>query len=261
MNKQEEDIKLIERFLDQSMSETEREAFAERLKSDEGLKILITEMEVLVEGIRYSARQELLQDLKSLEARISQEEHVPQKETKVIALGSRRTWMAIAAVMALLLVSTFAWQLLQVESSNHVAIADQYIEQHFPSDYSVTRSGAEVETSTPNMAFTLYENGSYRAAAGMFLEILDKEEKADLLFFGANSLLKSGEYQKAINLFETVVQNYPEYEFSCESSFLASCALIKLDKIQEAEQQLNKVTNCEDATIAQNAEKLIEALH
>lgn len=258
MNQQEEDIRLIERYLDHAMSEQERAEFQDRMKTDAGLTQMIAEMELLVEGIRYAARQELLAELKEIESSIEVEDATRVDEVPVRPLFGK-VWYAAAAI-ALLVIAGLAYDLLQVEQESHLAMADRFIEQHFPSDYGVTRSLTEAEPNTPSTAFSLYEGGNYAAAAELFLQILEKEEKPELLFYGANSLLKAGDYSEAIALYKKVEEKYPSYQYSCESSFLIACAEIKRANEGIALEQLDKVLSCEDSTLTDNAQALKKSL-
>lgn len=260
MNKQEEDMMLVERYLDNTMTATEREAFETRLGQDKDLKETIKDIEFLVEGIRYSARKELLTQLQELESQIAAEvQEDEQAETKVVPLY-QRSWMSVAAALALILVSTIAYQLWPAGGKGDMAMTDRYIQQHFPSEYSTTRSAAESDVATPNKAYYLYEGGNYAAAASLFLQILEKDENPDMLFYAGNSLLKVGEYQKAVDLFEQVNTRYPQYEYSCEASFMQALGAIKLKNKQDAIVKLEQVTVCDDSTIANNAKALIEEL-
>ena len=250
---------LIERYLDDTMTAAERAGFEERLTQDEDLRDTIKDLEFLVEGIRYSARNELLMQLQELESLIATEVSEEEKETKVVPMYSR-TWMSVAAAIALVLVSVLAYQIWPDAGSNEVAMADRYIQQHFPSEYSATRSAAEEDVPTPNKAYYLYEGGNYAAAASLFLQILEKEENPDMLFYAANSLLKVGDYQQSIDLFEELKSKFPKYEYSCEASFMQALGAIKLQRKQEAIIQLEQVAVCDDSTIANNARALIDAL-
>ena len=257
MNQQEEDIKLIERYLDHTMSEQERAEFQARMKTDAELTYMIAEMEFLVEGIRYKARQELISDLKELDATI-ESESAQQKEAPVRPLFSK-VWYAAAAI-ALLIAVGLSTMLFEPQAEGHVAMADRFIEQHFPSEYGVTRSTTGQEPGTINSAFTLYEGGNYTAAAELFLKILENDEKPELLFYAANSLLKISDYDGAIALYKKVEEKYPNYDYSCESSFLIACAEIKQDNAPRALEQLDRVLTCEDSTLTDNARALKESL-
>ena len=258
MNTQEEDIRLIERFLDQAMSEQEQKEFQERLKSDAKLTQMIAEMEFLVEGIRYTARQELLRDLQELDTAIEAEEARKQGASVRTLYG--KVWWAAAAV-ALLVVAGLTFNLLQSTEEDHLAMADRFIEQHFPSDYEVVRSGGDVTgLEAPNKAFSLYEAGDYAAAADLFLQLLENQESAELLFYAANSLLKNEETDRAISLYQRVESDYPTYQYSCESSFLIAVAHVKQKNNSLAIRQLDRVLNCGDSTLTDNAKALKKSL-
>src|SRR5258707_13738088 len=111
MKDQINDIRLIEKFLDGRMTTEERKDFENKLSNDQALNTMMTDLNLLVEGIKMTASQtseeEKIDRLKFF-AEINEIEKHTRKESapeaKVIPLY-RKPWLLTAAASVLLLVA------------------------------------------------------------------------------------------------------------------------------------------------------------
>lgn len=100
MNNLEENIDLIERYLDNRLSAEELTEFEQRKIDDKKFNELVTEMNTLVQGIRFSEREKLRKELADLEAglpEVETEVEAKTEKSKVIFLKRRVFQMAVAA--------------------------------------------------------------------------------------------------------------------------------------------------------------------
>ena len=69
MNKGEIDIELIEKYLDQELSEVEQSEFESKLQTEKGFQEDFDQVKLLIEGIRYSgSKSSIRSKIEHLEA-------------------------------------------------------------------------------------------------------------------------------------------------------------------------------------------------
>ena len=110
MEPKDQDIELIDGYLLGRLDEAAIASFEKRLSEDEAFRQLFEEMQIIAAGIQRSSRNELLDQLKAVEAEITSGEGHSEATYNVISINrdkkedTRRIWapLAIAASVALL---------------------------------------------------------------------------------------------------------------------------------------------------------------
>src|SRR6185369_9266575 len=108
------DIQLIEKFLEGRMSDDEKREFENKLKLDQSLSAMMTDMNLLVEGIKMSASQSSKEE-KSDRLKFFNEINEIEKnafeisanDVKIIPMYRRPWALAAAASIVLLITLTF----------------------------------------------------------------------------------------------------------------------------------------------------------
>ncbi len=197
----EENIDLIERYLDEDLDPAELEKFNQKLEQDQEFRRLFNEMDRLVEGIRISASKTSLEEkLANLEKSLPfRKTRQGVEETPVIRLWDRARQYkgAMAAAIAMLFVATFVLITQDFKTDPGELYAKSFVP--FPNvGPGDTRSA---EKDNQQRAYTYYDMGRYEDALKIFTQMdMDTADK----LYAANAYMAIGDIAKAIPLLEQV---------------------------------------------------------
>lgn len=240
------DIDLIEHYLDGSLSDTERLAFEERVRSEEELRSQVEEMKLIREGIVRASRKELLKSLKALEATL------PAVEAPVIPLW-RNTWLQVAASLVLVLVAVYLlWPRTQEPAQLFVEHFEPYPNIIMPT----VRGMVENDSTVKAQAFRAYDQHDYVVAIQLF-EKVSVQDEAVLLYLG-NSYLASGQPDKALPLLEKVLNEYDVFDEQAE--WYVAVSYLKLEERDKARAALQKVV-ARESSYKSKAQLILEKLN
>lgn len=240
------DIDLIEHYLDGSLSDTERLAFEERVSREAELRAQVEEMTLIREGIMRASRKEVLKSLKELEATL------PEVETPVIALW-RNTWLQVAAGISLLAVCAY---LLWPRPQEPTQLFAEYFEPYPNIIMPTVRGVVENDSTVKAQAFRAYDQNDYELAIQLF-EKLSTQDEAVLLYLG-NSYLASGQPEKALLLFEKVLNNYDVFDEQAE--WYVAVSYLKLEEREKARAALQKVV-ARESSYKSKAQLILDKLN
>ncbi|GCC52771.1 hypothetical protein SanaruYs_30100 [Chryseotalea sanaruensis] len=244
-NKMQENLDIVERYLEGNLSEQERTAFEERLLHDEMLRLQVDDMKVIRAGIMLASRNATLQSLKQLENTL------PSIETKVISFWSN-TWLQAAAVLLIGIVAYVLWPVNSIEQKLFATHFEVY-----PNVISPTVRGGEANDSTLRAkAFRAYDQKKYEEAIELFLNISEKDE--GILFYLGNCYLANGQVEKALPVFEKVLNEYDIFDEQAEW-YLAVCFL-KMEERERATQALKKVV-ARNSAYKEKAQTILDKLN
>lgn len=238
-----ENIDLIERYLDEDLDPAELEHFNKKLAQDPDFRQLYQEMELLVEGIRISARKTTLEEKlanleKSLPFRKSKRE---VEDTPVISLWER-AWQykgAVAAAVAMLFVATFVLITQDFKTDPGKLYAENF--EPFPNVGPGNTRSAEKDDR--QRAYECYdrgnisqEKGNYTLAFDNYTQALEIFENLELqtadLLYASNAYMAVGEIGKAEPLLEQVIERGTGLSIHAKW-YLALCYL-KEEKLDSA---------------------------
>ncbi len=252
MNPNLHDIDLIQRYLDRSLTESEKKNLEERLKNEPALKTMYLEHQQLIKGIRYSYLQQRLQQLRALE-NVLPEIKGEEKKGKQVWLVTY--WKQAVAVAACLVIGVVAYTLW-----NKPASAEQLYAQYFTPYPNViepiVRSGNETLTKRTE-AFAAYEAGEYEKAAAFFTELLKEKEEAGMLLLLGNANLKLGRTADARSNFVKLIHDYNDYD-NIGKWYLA-LSYLKDGDLQTAQVLLQEISNSE-YSYAARAKKILKTI-
>lgn len=240
------DIELIEHYLDGSLFDNERLAFEERVRSEEELRALVEDMRLMREGILHASRKEVLRSLRDLETTL------PHIEAPVVPLW-RNTWLQVAASLVLVLVAVYLlWPRTQEPAQLFAENFEPYPNIIMPT----VRGVVENDSTVKAQAFRAYDQQEYAQAIQLF-EKLSVQDEAVLLYLG-NSYLASGQPEKALVLFEKVLNNYDVFDEQAE--WYVAVSYLKLEEREKARVALQKVV-ARESSYKSKAQLILEKLN
>jgi tetratricopeptide (TPR) repeat protein len=222
----QEHLDIVDRYLEGSLSEQERTAFEERLLQDEKLQQQVDDMKLIRAGIIHASRKAALQNLKTLENTL------PLVEVKVIRFWTN-TWLQAAAALLIGLLAYTFWP----SSVNEQELFATHFEVYPNIIMPTVRGVVENDSTVKAQAFRAYDQQDYVLAIQLF-EKLSVQDEAVLLYLG-NSYLASGQPEKALLLFERVLNNYDVFDEQAE--WYVAVTYLKLEEREKAREALQKV--------------------
>lgn len=240
------DIDLIEHYLDGSLSDTERLAFEERLKLEDELRAQVEEMKVIREGILRASRKEVLKSIQALEATL------PAVEAPVIPLW-RNTWLQVAAGISLLAVCAY---LLWPRTQEPTQLFAEYFEPYPNIIMPTVRGVVENDSTVKAQAYRAYDQQNFTEAIRLFEAVQQKDEGV-FLYLG-NSYLASGQPERALPLFEKVLNNYDVFDEQAE--WYVAVSYLKLEEREKAKVALQKVV-ARESSYESKAQLILEKLN
>lgn len=222
----QEDLDIVDRYLEGTLSEQERTAFEERLLQDEELRQQVAEMKVIHAGIIQASRKLALQNLKDLESTL------PIVSENGLSLWYN-TWLQAAAVLLIGLVTYALWP----DAVDEQALFATHFEV-YPNIIMPTVRGEMPNDSTlKTMAFRAYDQKQYEEATDLFNSIEQKDES--ILFYLGNCYLANNQAEKALPLFEKVLNEYEVFDE--QAAWYIAVSYLKREERERARQALEKV--------------------
>lgn len=184
-----ENEEIIQAYVHDSLSETEKAAFEKEMSLNSALQIAVADYRNIHVSIQQAERESLkkrLQELKNSET-------VEEQKSVVRRLRPYLLPLAAASVLFIaLLGKDFLF------SSSNTELYNDYYSSYPNTLQPVTRATGDVNKETT--AFVTYEAGDYKKAATLFEEILKTKTDPDIKFYYSMSLLNSGKDKTALAL-------------------------------------------------------------
>ena len=223
----ENDIELLERFVNNTLSAEERASVAKRLEQDSSFKQLLADLKLLQEGIRANSREEL----KTLFQEIEMSLPGSMPDAKVV---SWKPWLiGIAASIVLIAAAIAIWP---QQKSNEELFA-KYFEPYPNVIMPTVRGDLEADTTLMAKAYRAYDRGDYEKAIRFFEQVGVKDE--GVYMYMGNSYLAIDSTEKAITCFEKVISDFDAFDDQAE--WYLGLALLKKDQINESKKILTKI--------------------
>jgi len=260
MNESIHDIQLIEKFLEGKMTGKEKEEFENRLKQDQSLNAMMTDMNLLVEGIKMSAAQtskEEKSDRLKFFAEINDiEKHSFEITTPAATIVPmyREPWVLSAAAGIILLVSLTAYFMREQTPLNE-KLYTAYFEPFDSPGSGLTRGNNGVTIKTE--AYEAYDNGNYKGAAQLFEQIVKEKEDAIAQLCLGNSYLELNDFTKAEKIFTDMLVKHSE--LITQVKWYLALTYLKENKMEHAKATLWEISK--SSTYGEKARKLLKALN
>jgi hypothetical protein len=240
MNYSQNDIDLVERYFDNTLTEQETAQLKYRLDSDSELKRLFEQEKLLINTIRYQGAQNNLQFLKQLEQTLEQ----PQGRLNM------KPWYyyAAAACIALLIAAGIFWPSSQDTSKDlYAAYFEPYPNVFEPTLRSSNAAshlrGSITATSERSEAFKAYEDENYEKASRLFATLIKENKEPGMLLLLGNSNLALGRTTEAKENFSELITTFDDLDIQAKW-FLSLCYL-KEGNVTQARELLKELGDTE----------------
>jgi tetratricopeptide (TPR) repeat protein len=257
-----EDFKIIEKFLDGTMTEEEKSAFEERCKTDESLNHILMEMDSLVEGIKKSAahttqsekedRLRIFREMSEFELSEPEMSQISSSPGKVIPLY-QKSW-AVATAASFILVAALTFYFIKDQTPRNEKLYIAYFEVFDSPGSGLTRGSNSVTIKTE--AYEAYDNGDYTVAVKLFEQILqEKEDPITQLCLG-NAYLSQNDPAHAEKIFNEMLEK--QTELITQAKWYLALTYLKQNKIERTKATLWEISN--SSTYGEKARKLLNEL-
>lgn len=226
----EQDLQLIEAYLDGDLDKMQRDAFEKRLASDADFaEIFKRERSMRAFLVKDNNKQQLMPKLENLGEKYFDEETAP--EAKIVGMANKRIWrfLAIAAIVALLVIALrfFLFQ---------PTLYEQYA-AHTPISL-VVKSENVAHAAAAEAAFN---QGDYQQA----LDLLDKylattPNDTNALLAKGISALELQRYEESANIFNQIYTS-GNTTFQHYGAWYLALLNVKQDHLQEAIPYLEQI--------------------
>lgn len=194
----EDDINLIEKYLDQACSQEERERFESLLKNDSFKEELKLQMSV-IEGIREFHKTELKDSLK--QELLKQRDELRNKQVREKA--RRNLLLAVAASVTVFLIASL---LLFFTGRERQTTDELFMVYYKPyPGISSTRGASDEGSNLAKESFQYYSEGEYRQAASGLEQLIEEDnpqfDADNVKLMLGNCYLNLGQTHKALAIF------------------------------------------------------------
>lgn len=263
----EEDNKIIENYLLDTLSEEEKAVVDDRISKDNGFRESLYLQKNIFESLDQShlgtskdfsqdgiaAYQKLLSDEKTQELKAALQ--AANSSYKNIDKPTHIKWIRYVAAAAVILLLAFNFLM----PTEHISSQELYMTNFDLSELpSLVVRGNEV--SKGEEAQLLFENGDYDNALLLFSELSNSttSNKAILLEYKGVSEMKLGNYKSAKVTFDQLTQG--DYLDASKGLWYNAMLALKQDDTSNAQKYLEKIVNDSDNYKYKQAKKLLEQL-
>lgn len=242
---------LLERYLQEKLTETEQATFNALLKSDPSFKEEVEFHRDVKRAITADEDEDFMEMLCDFESEALVEEskifHTEHKKKRT----SPTKWL-VAAALALLVGLTYFFTTNTTKSPEH--LFSQNFTPYRNVTHPITR-GEAVDVKTK--AFIAYAKGDYREAIPLFTELYTFGKEPYFLFYKANALIQMNRAEEAIPLLQEHLMTNDS--LTDKSNWYLAMAYLQLEDSEKAELALKKVVET-NAYNAEKAKQLLDAL-
>lgn len=248
MNTDKERLDLIEHYLQDKLSDAE---VAERewlLKEDPDFRDAFEKHQLVIEGIKYAGRNELLRAFRKIE-----EKNYGKGLGRTRSL--RKYYIGVAASIGILLLSYVSIQEFYFKTPEKIAAS--FFEPYPVLVGGATRS-AGGEKSSLELAMSLFEGERYIQAIGIFRS-LDAPESEELVeFYLANAYQATHNYSESIKIYKQIISENGIFKEQAE--WYLALAYLATEELKMAENLLVAMKDSGD-NYAENADKVLNSIN
>lgn len=250
MKKYQENIDLIEKYLEGTLDEEHKREVEEAKENDKAFAEQLNAYKFLMDGIRYSGRKELHQKMKEWDSELID---IPEKDTKVISIRNFK-WYYIAASFILFMAAGIVIY-TNLDSGYEGLVADYYK----PYDYIPNIQRGEKADENPMTSICLfYERSDYQATI-QAIEDLDQDRRTpDLDMLLASSYQAIGNYEEAIKLYRELAEG--NSKFDRDSKWYLALCYLSINDPDQARSILEKLKDL-NSYYGPKAQNLLEDLN
>lgn len=184
---------IIQKYLQNRLSEKERAQFEMDLQNSEELQQQFKEFKHIQAAIQHAEYDRLKNEFKTLETTYS------SRNTRFF------NWRIAATVLVLMSLGSLLWLSQPVD-------VDRLYAQYFTAYPNTLQPIVRGDQDNRALAFTYYENKDYNKAATAFSSLLVKHNDADIRFYYALSLLNAKKLESAKHELEALLLSNTQYK-------------------------------------------------
>ena len=252
MNKGEIDIELIEKYLDQELSEVEQSEFESKLQTEKGFQEDFDQVKLLIEGIRYSgSKSSIRSKIEHLEATLPDIELGAHNRFQM----TRSQLLKYAATFTLILASAWLFREVLLKPDYEEIFAANF-EPYLNTGSGIVRGAGEA-MSPEQRAYASYDSDSFAQAVQQFEALLSEKDDAAMRLYLGNALLAMGEVESAKQQFRILLEN--NAGLIIQAKWYLSLCYLKNGELDQAQEILQELSN-NGKSYRKRATKILEDL-
>lgn len=232
-----QDIKLIERHIDQQLDETEKATFTQRMANDMDFNAAVKSYEEAVLAVKLANEDKITAILKEEQAKLNSAKVIPLNKKNPKTFSILRGSLAAASIAALLIVGYWFFTKDRVKPLSPLVAA---VFEPYPA-LGITRGANDNDVKSE--ALRTYAVNDFKLAIPLLQKAFDIERDTMLLFYKGIASLGANEPNNAVAIF-TGLQNQQTIPSEMIEWYLA-LAYIELGQKEKALPLLQKVENTE----------------
>ena len=241
MNKSEEEILLIEAYLQHRLDTYKTMQVQKRIKQDRGFAQKVEEYKNIIEGIESYGEEEFRSELESWE------DQDPYSQPKT-------SWWPMAAVFVALAVVIGYWLVPDISTQDPDIFA-----AHFePYDDIISTRDID-DSEILNRAFSFYNKGQFDSAAQYFARYLEVIPDRSIEFYWGISLLGADASAEALPIFERLSNDHG-FLLQEAAQWYWGLNLLKVENQDQASAVLSNIAGEENHDFQLQAQALLKEL-
>ncbi len=231
---EENDIALIESYLQGELDADKRTEVEKRLAEDSDFSLLLEDTRLMVEGLSKLKHKHLLKRMDKLEADLGNPLEA-RKEARVVYWTVQRV---AAAFIGLAVVATVSWFALSGGGeSDKSGLYQEYFTAY--ENVIVPKVRTEEDPTLLVRTFSAYDEGNYAKATELFDELLATDERVFVRFYGAIAYMEAGETGTTIDLLQGVINEHGDFE--TQATWYLALNYIKREEYDNAKSLLEEL--------------------
>lgn len=240
----------IDAYLQDRMTNLEKELFEEALENDPEKRKMLEEHREAIKMIKIAS---LKQNLDQLEKAHGKDSSRSEKKSRVVSLFSRPQLIGIAASLLVLVVAAVWIFLPSPQSESQLAF-----EKYYEKDPGLpTTMGVSDEISL-SQAMLLYKQGEYGQAEEAFDQLLEQGPSDTVLYYKAMTLIELENFEQAEKYLRKSQLETGKY--SQRSDWYLAMVLLEQNQKEESIEILQDIANTDKHLYATEASQLINEL-
>lgn len=216
MSKPQNEIDLIEQYLEGSLDEEKKQLIEKKISKDENFAEEIEQHKLLIDGLKYSERRKLYEKLKTWDLELSNDFELKPKHM----IRQPTNWYyGIASIILFISISLLIY-------SNFYSGYDNLVADYYnPYTYipGINRGEAIADNSLDHI-FKYYDRGDYIQTIQLIDQLEDDQKTEQLNFILANAYQANTNYYYAIKVYEQIINTGSIY-VTGSKWYLALCYL------------------------------------
>ncbi|GEM_PF-6651717 len=190
---------LFDLYLQNKLREKELQEFKNQLNNDPEFNKEFQRLKEIRYAVRYNARVEIREQLDQIEAGI-EKSRKPKRSTSIPVII-----ISLVAILSL----AFVYIYVQKPTVSNLEVFNSYYKTLSIED--IIESPSITQGSLEGAALLAYQSGNFKLASQSFLEVASTSQKAEHYILGGLSAIEIGNYQIAVDQFNILYNQFPEY--------------------------------------------------